>query len=447
MASMMNTMSSYMSQQRETLYQHNQQQQNNKMYELIAKEAHHFGRNLDSVAGEAAETVNKEIIQHLVDEKKQQQLLEKHQQQQLLEKHQQQQLLVKHQQQQQLLEKHQQQQQLLEKHQQQQMIAVAAQERDGRCWQDGDGATPGQSRWTQQQNQGLVDNWQRDQVLSVPPSLIPLQQGQVSTIRANPLNQPSVINRTDETSDMKSVGEEMAGAARYHHDNLDVQIETMDTDQDEDGFDCKTGLCSAANDQSGPEYNDISSMFNLSNFIDLSNTNSTGCVTSVAANDSSQRISVIQAPGPEVLIVLPPEGPRRTSEEEMRIPLKKRTCSKMCKSYFRKFLYAEPIMQLTYEEKKFIDKRVVETRDLVKRVQPKQPIKIENPVEGLQKGRIESMQSFRENFKNIFGALRSKNMAEIDRMGLLESRFLVCALTSIGVRMFGSGMFIFYVKY
>lgn len=40
-----------------------------------------------------------------------------------------------------------------------------------------------------------------------------------------------LFGRTDETSDMKSVGEEMAGAARYHHDNLDVQIETMDTDQ------------------------------------------------------------------------------------------------------------------------------------------------------------------------------------------------------------------------
>ena len=33
------------------------------------------------------------------------------------------------------------------------------------------------------------------------------------------------------------------------------------------------------------------------------------------------------------------------------------------------------------------------------------------------------------------------NFSEIDKLGLLESRFLVCAMTSIGTRMFGNGNF------
>ena len=68
-----------------------------------------------------------------------------------------------------------------------------------------------------------------------------------------------------------------------------------------DDNDCATGLCTAINDQSGPEYKDISRLFALSNLLDFANGNASASSVSAAAvnaaadvGDSSQRISVIQ---------------------------------------------------------------------------------------------------------------------------------------------------------
>jgi hypothetical protein len=380
MASMMK-MTNYMSQRE---YE-KKEQQKQAMYDIIAKEAQHFERNMDRV-GNSPE-MNKEIIQQLVEERMKKQ----------------------------------------------QTMAAASQEPMDR-WDGSEHGTAGHSRWNNQINKGHIDNWQQEP----PPMLVMNQQSQVSTIRANPRNQQSVISRALVAQEIaKQVNEDSRGSSEHSHfrhpqENLEVQIETMDTAYDGNA-DCATGLCTAISDQSGPEYKDISRLYALSNLLDFANGNASAEVSQAAVNarDSIQRISVIQTPGNE--------HPRLISEEDAKVPLKKRICTKMCKTYFRKFLYAEPIMQLTFEEKRFIDKRVIETRALVKMVQPPQGIKTENPVEGLTKGRMESLKSFRENFGNLFGALRARNMVEIDRLGLLEARFLVCALTSIGVRMFGNG--------
>ncbi|XP_023336326.1 uncharacterized protein LOC111707447 [Eurytemora carolleeae] len=187
----------------------------------------------------------------------------------------------------------------------------------------------------------------------------------------------------------------------------DINEEEMMVDEE----DCKTGLCEIFDGVStlSPAYQPISkNIFNVSSIIETQN----------------QRISVIQ-------------GPRKPTAEDLKKPLKKRTCTKMCKSFYRKFLYCEPIIKLTWEEKNFIDKRVVETRRLVAMVQGNPTMQEGYGLDEFKEERKSAVKSFSSNFEPIFGKLRSKNMSEIKSMGLMESRFLCCALTSIAVRLFG----------
>jgi len=192
--------------------------------------------------------------------------------------------------------------------------------------------------------------------------------------------------------------------------DLQNQVDELKDEDDE----CQTGLC-AVEDMKGDAVDPISNnIFNVQKVI--------------SQQQQNHRISVIQL------------GPRKTTEDDKKKPLKKRTCTKMCKNYFRKFLYCEPVIQLTWEEKTFIDKRVVETRMMVQMVQSSPKAEPDFGSKELETERTDALSTFRNSFTGIFGKLRGNNLSEMDGLGLLESRFFCCALTSIAVRLFGGSV-------
>lgn len=58
-------------------------------------------------------------------------------------------------------------------------------------------------------------------------------------------------------------------------------------------------------------------------------------------------------------------------------------------------------------------------------------------LQSFNKSRKNSFDLFQQNSEGIFGKIRSTTISEMSSLGLLESRFLTCAITSIGVRLFG----------
>jgi len=232
---------------------------------------------------------------------------------------------------------------------------------------------------------------------------------QVSTIRATP--------GMSAWSDRVRLGEPLN--KMNYFDSTDTNLLGLDNDDE-----CKTGLCDALSD-SYQEFKKPPNMSQMSNQIELIDNDLNHLEANGSEKSKSQRISVIQ------------EGPRSVSEEDKRKPLKKR-CRQFCKAFSSQMLKTELTMVLTLQEERFIQKRVIETRELVKMVQPKMQPQMDDPSNGLYEGRKESLQNFRGLFQRIFGKKRATNMQEIDQLGLLDARFLACAMTSIAVKLFGA---------